>query len=117
MRAPRAVIFPMPGRWWTAPERPGLAHARHAGRISFRTRRRTIRPAHDPRLRHESGIARYLALAEMEVMAQGVNVARGGTVTSLDTFESGGWARRNLVDGRTGFVKGEEVGPAGVGFS
>jgi alpha-L-rhamnosidase len=61
------------------------------------------------RLRHEDDVSRSLALAEMEVLSQGVNVARGATVTSLDTYESAGWSRKNLVDGRTGFVKGEPV--------
>ncbi len=53
------------------------------------------------RLRLRSGTDYGLALAEMEVLSGGTNVARGGQVTALDSIESGGWARRNLVDGRT----------------
>ncbi len=49
-------------------------------------------------------VARGLALAELEVMSSGKNVARGAKVLSLDTTENGGWARVNLVDGRTRLI-------------
>ncbi|MGA2655964.1 MAG: family 78 glycoside hydrolase catalytic domain [Verrucomicrobiota bacterium] len=53
------------------------------------------------RLRLRSGTDYGLALAEMEALSQGTNLARGAHVTALDSIEAGGWARRNLVDGRT----------------
>ncbi|MCX6620715.1 MAG: family 78 glycoside hydrolase catalytic domain, partial [Acidobacteria bacterium] len=49
-------------------------------------------------------VTRGLALAELEVMASGTNVARGAKVLSADTTENGGWARENLVDGRTRLI-------------
>jgi hypothetical protein len=39
------------------------------------------------------------ALGELQAFANGTNVARGATVTALDSIESGRWAKRNLVDG------------------
>ena len=39
------------------------------------------------------------ALAELQVIADGVNVADGVDVTALDSIESGLWSRTNLVDG------------------
>jgi signal transduction histidine kinase len=39
------------------------------------------------------------ALAELEAYSGGKNVAFGATVTSLDSIESGSWARQFLVDG------------------
>lgn len=53
------------------------------------------------RLRARSGNDFGLALAEIEVLSAGTNVARGAAVTALDSIESGGWAKSNLVDGRT----------------
>jgi alpha-L-rhamnosidase len=53
------------------------------------------------RLRLRSGTDYALALAEMEVLSGGTNVARGARVSALDSIEAGGWAGRNLVDGRT----------------
>ena len=41
----------------------------------------------------------FIALAEMQVFAQGAEVAHGGAVTALDSIESGRWAARYLVDG------------------
>jgi len=41
-----------------------------------------------------------LALAEMEVLGQGKNLAKGAKVTSLDSIEAGAWSRSRLVDGR-----------------
>ncbi len=40
------------------------------------------------------------ALAELEVTSDGVNVADGSVVTSLDSIEAGFWSRANLVDGQ-----------------
>jgi alpha-L-rhamnosidase len=40
-----------------------------------------------------------LALAEMEVLDQGKNLAKGAKVTSLDSIEVGAWSRSRLVDG------------------
>jgi alpha-L-rhamnosidase len=53
------------------------------------------------RLRVRSGTDYGLALAELEVLSKGTNLARGSRVTALDSIEAGGWAARNLVDGRT----------------
>jgi Protein of unknown function (DUF1553)/Protein of unknown function (DUF1549)/Planctomycete cytochrome C len=39
------------------------------------------------------------ALAEVEVISDGVNRALGAKVTALDSIEAGLWARKNLVDG------------------
>ena len=39
------------------------------------------------------------ALAELQVFAGRTNVARGATVTALDSIEAGRWSRKNLVDG------------------
>ena len=41
------------------------------------------------------------ALAEMELLHNGGNLARGATVTAKDAIESGGWSLKNLVDGVT----------------
>ncbi len=41
-----------------------------------------------------------LALAEMEILGQGKNRAKGAKVTSLDSIEAGAWSRSRLVDGR-----------------
>ncbi|HEY5911906.1 MAG TPA: glycoside hydrolase family 78 protein [Verrucomicrobiae bacterium] len=53
------------------------------------------------RLRVRSGNDYGLALAEMEVLSHGTNIARGAAVTARDSIESGGWSRNKLVDGRT----------------
>ncbi|MBN2024866.1 MAG: glycoside hydrolase family 78 protein [Pirellulales bacterium] len=45
-----------------------------------------------------------MALAEMDVLAEGNNVAEGATVTAGDSIEQGGWSRARLVDGQ---VKGD----------
>jgi hypothetical protein len=39
------------------------------------------------------------ALSELEVIAGGQNVARGATVSALDTIDGGLWGRARLVDG------------------
>jgi hypothetical protein len=39
------------------------------------------------------------ALAELQVEAGGKNVARGATVTALDSIEAGRWSTKHLVDG------------------
>ncbi len=39
------------------------------------------------------------ALGELEVIAEGRNVAEGARVTSSDSIEAGRWSRTNLVDG------------------
>jgi alpha-L-rhamnosidase len=39
------------------------------------------------------------ALAEMQVLSSGQNLAMGKTVTALDSIETGPWAKINLVDG------------------
>jgi hypothetical protein len=39
------------------------------------------------------------ALGELQGFADGTNVARGATVTALDSIEAGRWSKKNLVDG------------------
>jgi hypothetical protein len=39
------------------------------------------------------------ALAELQAFSEGTNVARAGTVTALDSIESGRWSKKALVDG------------------
>jgi len=39
------------------------------------------------------------ALGELQVFSGGTNVARGGSVTALDSIESGRWSKKNLIDG------------------
>ena len=41
-----------------------------------------------------------MALAEMQVLSDGQNLARGADVTALDSVQSSGWSRARLVDGR-----------------
>ncbi|MCL5096397.1 MAG: family 78 glycoside hydrolase catalytic domain, partial [Candidatus Omnitrophica bacterium] len=43
-----------------------------------------------------------IALAEMQVLNQGKNLAKGAKVLALDTIETGPWSKANLVDGRSG---------------
>jgi Ca2+-binding RTX toxin-like protein len=57
-------------------------------------------------IRKNDGVTNYLSLAELQVMSNGQNVARGKT-TNLKTsgqFDSGKRAASNLVDGKTGGV-------------
>jgi hypothetical protein len=49
------------------------------------------------------------ALAELQVFAGGSNVARGATVTALDSIEAGRWARKNLVDGFSSRARLDDV--------
>ncbi len=46
-----------------------------------------------------------LALAEMQVLREGLNLAVGAKVTALDSIETGAWALTNLTDGVTATVK------------
>ena len=39
------------------------------------------------------------ALAELEIVASGTNVALGTTVSALDSIEAGSWSKKFLVDG------------------
>lgn len=39
-----------------------------------------------------------LALAEWQVLEQGRNLAKGAQVSALDSIETGGWSKSNLVD-------------------
>jgi len=39
------------------------------------------------------------ALGELQAFANGTNVARGTTVSTLDSIEAGRWSKKNLVDG------------------
>jgi hypothetical protein len=45
------------------------------------------------------------ALAELQVISGGKNVALGAAVSALDSIEAGLWGRRNLVDGFSSRVK------------
>lgn len=51
------------------------------------------------KLARRDGSNYALALAEMQVLSSGQNLALGRTVTALDTIETGPWAKVNLVDG------------------
>ena len=65
-----------------------------------------IRATH---LRRENETVYGLALAEFQVLSQGTNVARGAVVTALDSAETRGWSKANLVDGRTAAIRSEPV--------
>ena len=54
-----------------------------------------------------------MALAELEALADGKNVARGRVVRSKDSIESGRWGRAHLVDG---FTSRHPVAGAAGGF-
>ncbi len=45
------------------------------------------------------------ALAELQVLSDGRNVALGARVTALDSIETGPWAASNLTDGVTGTLR------------
>jgi alpha-L-rhamnosidase len=51
------------------------------------------------RLRAENEVMASVALAEMEVISAGKNVALGKPVIALDSLEGTGWSKVNLVDG------------------
>jgi alpha-L-rhamnosidase len=53
------------------------------------------------RLRERDAGQFAFALAELELLDGETNAAAGAVVRGLDTIESGGWARTNLVDGVT----------------
>jgi alpha-L-rhamnosidase len=53
------------------------------------------------RLRPEADSTRYLALAELEVLSAGKNVARTARVTAPRSANSAGWSTAKLVDGIT----------------
>ena len=53
-------------------------------------------------IRKNSDTAQNLALAEVQVMVKGVNVAQGKTVTSSGAFDGTAHQTANLVDGKTG---------------
>ncbi len=59
--------------------------------------------------RRDNEITYLLALAEMEVLASGRNLARGAAVTAATSNESTGWSRAFLVDGRTSPIEAEPV--------
>jgi alpha-L-rhamnosidase len=61
------------------------------------------------KLRRENEVIYCVALAEMEALSGGVNVARGSKVTARDSTNAAGWSRENLVDGRTARAQGEPV--------
>jgi hypothetical protein len=51
------------------------------------------------------------ALGELQAFANGSNVARGATVTALDSIEAGRWARKNLVDGYSSRARLQDIAP------
>jgi len=61
------------------------------------------------RLYAENELFSGFALAEMQVLADGQNVALGKTVTALDSIEGPGWSKANLVDGITSPIRSREV--------
>jgi len=55
------------------------------------------------------------ALAEMQLLNQGTNVAQGAKVGALDSIETGSWAKANLSDGlETTIRPGGDAGVAGA---
>lgn len=79
---------------------PGAeAPACHFAPVSARHVRLTV-----TKLCHRDEDNYGFALAEMQVMAAGGNVALGRDVTALDAIENetSGWSKARLVDGRTG---------------
>ena len=61
------------------------------------------------RLRAENELFANFALAELQVLSQGRNLAQGKTVTALDAVEAPGWSQANLVDGVTKPVRRKEI--------
>jgi len=51
------------------------------------------------------------ALGELQVLSEGTNIARGATVTALDSIESGRWSKKNLVDGYSSRDRLVDVAP------
>jgi alpha-L-rhamnosidase len=56
------------------------------------------------RLYPENELFSAFALAEMEVLSHGQNVAAGKPVTALDSLDGPGWSKAYLVDGITGTI-------------
>jgi alpha-L-rhamnosidase len=61
------------------------------------------------RMRAENELFANFALAEMEVLSQGENVAARTTVLALDSLEAPGWSKGNLVDGVTLAIRKKEI--------
>ena len=61
------------------------------------------------RLHAENELFAGLALAEMQVLANGQNVALGRPVTALDSMEVPGWSKSYLVDGVTSPIRSREL--------
>ena len=61
------------------------------------------------RLHAENELFAGLALAEMQVLANGQNVALGKPVTALDSMEAPGWSKSYLVDGVTSPIRSREL--------
>ena len=61
------------------------------------------------RLYAENELFAGFALAEMEVLANGHNVALGKPVTALDSMEGPGWSKSYLVDGVTLPIRSREL--------
>jgi alpha-L-rhamnosidase len=63
------------------------------------------------RLAHYPGGDKFgFALAELQVLAGGKNVAERSAVTATDSIEAGGWSKAKLVDGRLLPERGSEIG-------
>lgn len=56
------------------------------------------------RLYPENELFSSFALAEMEVLANGQNLAAGKLVTALDSLDGPGWSKEYLVDGMTSTI-------------
>lgn len=61
------------------------------------------------RLHAENELFASFALAEMQVLANGQNVALGKTVVALDTLDGPGWSKANLVDGITSPIRSRSI--------
>ena len=61
------------------------------------------------RLHAENELFASFALAEMQVLGNGQNLALGKPVIALDTLDGPGWSKANLVDGVTTAVRSRAV--------
>lgn len=61
------------------------------------------------RLSAENELFSTFALAELEAVSEGKNLARGKPVIALDSHEAPGWSKRFLTDGRIDAVRRKEV--------
>lgn len=61
------------------------------------------------RLHAENELFSSFALAEMQVLSNGENLALGKPVIALDTLDGPGWSKANLVDGVTSPIRSRAI--------